>query len=81
MDSTGRSPPPPRELEILDLIGRGLTNRQIGERLFLAEKTVENRVSSLPGFLQPQGPPGRVVRERMLTRATWAACPGVLVIR
>ncbi|WP_369223850.1 response regulator [Streptomyces sp. R39] len=37
----------PRELEILELIGKGLTNRQIAERLFLAEKTVKNRVSSI----------------------------------
>ena len=37
----------PRELEILDLIADGLTNRQIGERLFLAEKTVKNYVSAL----------------------------------
>ena len=29
------------------LIGEGLTNRQIGERLFLAEKTVKNYVSGL----------------------------------
>jgi two-component system response regulator DevR len=36
-----------REREILDLISEGLTNRQIGERLFLAEKTVKNYVSSL----------------------------------
>ncbi|MEU3556560.1 response regulator [Streptomyces fragilis] len=36
-----------REREILDLIGEGLTNRQIGERLFLAEKTVKNHISRL----------------------------------
>jgi two-component system response regulator DevR len=36
-----------REREILDLITEGLTNRQIGERLFLAEKTVKNHVSGL----------------------------------
>jgi two-component system response regulator DevR len=36
-----------REREILSLIAEGLTNRQIGERLFLAEKTVKNYVSSL----------------------------------
>jgi two-component system response regulator DevR len=36
-----------REKEILTLIADGLTNRQIGERLFLAEKTVKNYVSSL----------------------------------
>lgn len=35
------------ERKILDLIGEGLTNRQIGERMFLAEKTVKNYVSSL----------------------------------
>jgi two-component system response regulator DevR len=37
----------PRDREILDLIADGLTNRQIGERLFLAEKTVKNYVSAL----------------------------------
>jgi two-component system response regulator DevR len=36
-----------REREVLDLIAGGLTNRQIGEQLFLAEKTVKNYVSSL----------------------------------
>lgn len=36
-----------RERAILELIAEGLTNRQIGERLFLAEKTVKNYVSSL----------------------------------
>jgi two-component system, NarL family, response regulator DevR len=36
-----------REREILDLIAEGCTNRQIGERLFLAEKTVKNYVSGL----------------------------------
>ena len=37
----------PREREILDLITDGLTNRQIGDTLFLAEKTVKNYVSIL----------------------------------
>ncbi len=36
-----------QERRILDLIGEGLTNRQIGENLHLAEKTVKNYVSSL----------------------------------
>jgi DNA-binding NarL/FixJ family response regulator len=37
----------PQERRILDLIAEGLTNRQIGEQMFLAEKTVKNYVSNL----------------------------------
>ncbi|MET9746871.1 response regulator transcription factor [Streptomyces ardesiacus] len=36
-----------RERDILALIGEGLTNRQIGQRLYLAEKTVKNHISRL----------------------------------
>lgn len=36
-----------QELRILELIGEGMTNRQIGEEMHLAEKTVKNYVSSL----------------------------------
>ncbi|MEU5302691.1 response regulator [Streptomyces noursei] len=36
-----------REREILELIGEGLTNRQIGARLYLSEKTVKNHISRL----------------------------------
>jgi len=36
-----------QERRILDLIGEGMTNRQIGEAMHLAEKTVKNYVSSL----------------------------------
>ncbi|MGA4837605.1 response regulator [Streptomyces sp. G45] len=36
-----------REREILALVGEGLTNRQIGQRLYLAEKTVKNHISRL----------------------------------
>ena len=36
-----------QERRILDLIAEGLTNRQIGERMFLAEKTVKNYVSNV----------------------------------
>ncbi|WP_345751711.1 response regulator transcription factor [Microbacterium rhizophilus] len=36
-----------RESQVLRLIGEGFTNRQIGERLDLAEKTVKNYVSAL----------------------------------
>ena len=36
-----------QERTVLDLIGQGLTNRQIGARMFLAEKTVKNYVSHI----------------------------------
>jgi len=36
-----------QERRILELIGEGLTNREIGQRMFLAEKTVKNYVSSV----------------------------------
>jgi DNA-binding NarL/FixJ family response regulator len=49
------SPPPdpnvsaltPQEQRVLELVGGGLTNRQIATEMFLAEKTVKNYVSSL----------------------------------
>ncbi len=37
----------PQERRILELITDGLTNRQIAEEMFLAEKTVKNYVSNL----------------------------------
>ncbi len=36
-----------QEQRILDLIGQGMTNRQMAEEMFLAEKTVKNYVSSM----------------------------------
>ncbi len=36
-----------QERRILDLIGEGLTNKQIAERVFLAEKTVKNYISGM----------------------------------
>ena len=54
-----RAPAPPdplaglseQERHILELIGEGLTNREIGQRLFLSEKTVKNYVSNVLGKL------------------------------
>jgi DNA-binding NarL/FixJ family response regulator len=50
-DQTARADPlaalTAQERRILELIGDGLTNRQIGERMYLAEKTVKNYVSAL----------------------------------
>jgi DNA-binding NarL/FixJ family response regulator len=36
-----------RELEVLALVAEGLSNREIGERLFIAEGTVKNHVSNV----------------------------------
>ncbi|TRZ55852.1 MAG: DNA-binding response regulator [Streptomycetaceae bacterium] len=40
-----------QEQRVLEHIGRGLTNRQIAESMFLSEKTIKNYVSSLLGKL------------------------------
>ena len=37
----------PSERKVLDLIGDGLSNREIGEKLGVAEKTVKNHITSL----------------------------------
>jgi DNA-binding NarL/FixJ family response regulator len=37
----------PQERRILDLIGEGMTNRQIATEMFLAEKTIKNHVTHL----------------------------------
>ena len=55
LERVRNGPPKDKELEalttqeqkILELIGEGMTNRQIAERMFLAEKTVKNYVSSM----------------------------------
>lgn len=36
-----------REYEVLDLLARGMSNRQISEELFISEKTVKNHVSNI----------------------------------
>ena len=44
---SARSPLSPRELEVARLVGRGLTNKQIGETLFVSERTAENHVQHI----------------------------------
>lgn len=36
-----------REMEVLELLGKGLRNKDIAARLFLSEKTVKNHISSI----------------------------------
>ncbi|MDF2966479.1 MAG: two component transcriptional regulator, LuxR family [Nocardioidaceae bacterium] len=47
VEDTALAPLTAQEKRILELIGQGMTNRQIAEEIFLAEKTVKNYVSSL----------------------------------
>lgn len=37
----------PREQEVLELVAEGANNREIGQKLCIAEKTVKNHVSSI----------------------------------
>jgi DNA-binding NarL/FixJ family response regulator len=43
----GGSPLSPRELEVAGLVGRGLTNKQIGQTLYVSERTAENHVQHI----------------------------------
>ena len=45
--SAGRSSLSPREVEVAQLVARGLTNKQIGETLFVSERTAENHVQHI----------------------------------
>ncbi|HSN23862.1 MAG TPA: LuxR C-terminal-related transcriptional regulator, partial [Methylomicrobium sp.] len=74
--SEGKSPLPPtqplieplsqRELEILHLIALGLSNRQIGERLFLALDTVKGHNRKIFDKLQVQSRTEAIARAREL---------------
>jgi DNA-binding NarL/FixJ family response regulator len=50
--STGDQPLSEREREVLQLVARGHTYKQIGAELFIAEKTVENHVRNILGKLR-----------------------------
>jgi DNA-binding NarL/FixJ family response regulator len=41
-----------REHEVLDLVGQGMTNREIGERLYLSEKTIKHYMTGVLQKLQ-----------------------------
>jgi NarL family two-component system response regulator LiaR len=44
----------PREMEVLQAIGRGLSNKEIGDKLFIGERTVKTHVSHLLEKLELQ---------------------------
>ena len=62
-----------QEKRVLDLIGDGLTNRQIAERMFLSEKTAKNYVSAVLGKL------GLQRRSQAAALAARLATPGQLI--
>jgi DNA-binding NarL/FixJ family response regulator len=43
----GGPPLSPRELEVAQLVARGLTNKQIGQTLYVSERTAENHVQHI----------------------------------
>ena len=45
--AAGDSPLSPRELEVARLVARGLTNKQIGQTLYVSERTAENHVQHI----------------------------------
>ena len=61
-----------RELEVLALLAEGMTNREIGERLFMSEKTASVHVSRILSKLDVRG---RVEAATMAQRAGLVALP------
>ncbi len=62
-----------REIEVLELLTRGLTNRAISARLYLSDKTVRNHVSNI---LAKTGAPDRQAAADMARRAGLGTDPG-----
>jgi LuxR family maltose regulon positive regulatory protein len=56
----------PRELEVLQLVAQGLSNREIAERLFLSVNTVKGHNRNIFGKLQVQRRTEAVARAREL---------------
>jgi ATP/maltotriose-dependent transcriptional regulator MalT len=54
----------PRELEILEAMAAGLSNREIGERLFVSENTVKTHAARLFDKLQARRRTEAVQRAR-----------------
>ncbi|OGA20657.1 MAG: DNA-binding response regulator [Betaproteobacteria bacterium RIFCSPLOWO2_02_FULL_65_24] len=71
----GRPPDPleeltEREREILELVGRGHTNREIGQRLHLSEKTIKHYITNILEKLQVRS---RVEAALVAARRDWKA--------
>jgi DNA-binding NarL/FixJ family response regulator len=58
-----------QETRVLEFVGDGLTNREIADRMWLAEKTVKNYVSSLLAKL------GMQRQSQIAALATWTSAP------
>jgi two-component system response regulator DevR len=70
-----------QERRILELIGEGCTNRQIGEALFLAEKTVKNYVTSILSKLGMQRRTEAAAYSARLSERSAAAAPRQRTLR
>jgi RNA polymerase sigma factor (sigma-70 family) len=70
------SPLSPRELEILQLVARGETNREIAEELGISDQTVKNH---LTGVLHKLGVPNRTRAVTYALRQGWLALDGAPV--
>ena len=73
----GRPPDPleeltEREREILELVGRGHTNREIGQRLHLSEKTIKHYITNILEKLQVRS---RVEAALVAARRDWKGRP------
>ena len=62
-----------REQEILKLVGKGLTNREIGERLHLSEKTIKHYITNILEKLQVRS---RVEAALLAARRGWHGSAG-----
>jgi DNA-binding NarL/FixJ family response regulator len=69
-EAIGREELSPRELEVLVLVARGCTNKEVGQKLFISDKTVRNHVTSCLLKLQAKDRTHAVTRaiERGLIR-------------
>jgi DNA-binding CsgD family transcriptional regulator len=68
----------PRELEVLDLVARGLTNPQIGTRLYISPRTVQKHLDNVYGKLDVRSRTAAATRYLALHRLP-VADDGVLL--